>query len=409
MANRPGDTATDNLIARAQKAGRNTFGPEFRPNLLSVAPGRLELLGNHVDYNGGPVLAAAIDRVVLVLLDDGGEAGDVAAVATDVAARPIRFSLGDMGDWESPGGEPDPEAYLRGAVAALLARNHPVRDRLRLSIAGDVTLGFGMSSSAALCVALVNALSVQPLSAREVVLTAQEAEHRAGTPCGTMDQSASVAGNVIRYDGSDDSFSVIEPDLGNYVFAVADSGVTRSLATSSYGDRVEEARRAVELLRQHLNQDISALGQLTGDQWQEIERHGEAWLPAPLLARVRHVFTECERVRAGIDAVERSDWKQFGQFMIESGRSSAGDYEISHPRVEELVGDVLGAEGVLGARMMGGGEGGPALILLERDALPALERTLRDGYFRRHGMAERDELIQACRFGPAASLVAFSV
>jgi galactokinase len=120
---------------------------------------------------------------------------------------------------------------------------------------------------------------------------------------------------------------------------------------------------------------------------------------------VRHVFTECERVRVGIDAVEQNDWMAFGRLMIESGRSSAGDYEISHPRVEELVAEVLKGEGVLGARMMGGGEGGPALILLQREALPALERRLRAGYFRRHAMNDRDELIQACRFGAGARVI----
>ena len=393
------------LVDRALAAGQQAFGRAFRPSFASVAPGRLELLGNHVDYNGGPVLAAAIDRVVAIVVDERGRPNEVTAVAGDVSPKLLHVAIGDSGDWRSPGGEPDPAAYLRGAVASLLSRGQQVKSGLRLSIAGDVTLGFGMSSSAALCVALVNVLSSQQLEPKEIVLTAQEAEHRAGTPCGTMDQSASVAGNIIRYDGADDSFTMLEPDLGEYVFAVADSGVTRSLGTSSYGVRVEEAGRAVTLLRQHLQTDLTSLGQLTGSQWRAIELHGDAWLPAPLFARVRHVFTECERVRVGIDAVEQNDWTAFGRLMIESGRSSAGDYEISHPRVEELVAEVLKGEGVLGARMMGGGEGGPALILLQREALPALERRLRAGYFRRHAMNDRDELIQACRFGAGARVI----
>jgi len=404
----PGDSAVQRLLHQARAAGREAFGPDFAPTAGSIAPGRLELLGNHVDYNGGPVLAAAIDRVVLVLFDLNGPPSEIAAVAPDVSADTIRLSVDDLDGWRSPGGEPDPTAYLSGAVSALRARGHEIEGGHRLSISGSVTLGFGMSSSAALCVAVVNALSAQRLEPHEVVLTAQEAEHRAGTPCGTMDQSASVAGNVIRYDGADDSFTVLEPDLGDYVFAVADSGVTRALGTSSYGMRVEEAKQAVTLLREHLRTDLTALGQLTESQWHEIEWHGEVWLPPPLFARVRHVYTECVRVRLGLEAVEHADWPRFGALMTESGRSSAGDYEISHPMVEELVAEVLRQERVLGARMMGGGEGGPALILVQREALPTLDQRLRAGYFHRHGMTERGDLIQACHFGPGARVVKVS-
>ncbi len=395
----------DALIARAIAAGRAAFGADFRPVRAAVAPGRIELLGNHVDYNGGPVLAAAIDRSVVVAVDDAGAPGEVAAVASDVSPDLFAVSRADAVGWRSTGVEPGPADYLRGTVAALLARGAEPRDGVRLSIAGDVPLGFGMSSSAALCVALVNALSSAPLAPREIVLTAQEAEHRAGTPCGTMDQSASVAGEVILYDGADDSFTRLTPDLDRYSFAVADSGVTRSLGTSSYSVRVEESNEALEILRSHLTQDIPSLGQITTEQWQEIERHGESWLPPPLFARVRHVVSECERVRKGIAAVEQGDWPTFGQLMVESGRSSATDYAISHPRVEELVALVLTEDGVLGARMMGGGEGGPALILAEAAALPALEQALRRSYYQGHGIDKRDEVLQACRFGPGARVI----
>ena len=401
-ANEPDLTA---LFERIRGAGRNAHGDSWHPSHASIAPGRLELLGNHVDYNGGPVLAAAIDRVVAVLFDQGGDAGEIRAVAGDVSSDRITIPYGEARDWQSRGGEPDPRAYLFGAVAALLGRGHELRDGLRVAIGGDVPLGFGISSSAAFCVAAVTAIAALSLEPHAVVLTAQEAEHRAGTPCGRMDQTASVAGNVIRYDGADDSFTVLRPDLGSKVFAVADSGVSRSLGTSSYPQRVAESREALRLLRERLGAELTALGQLTGEQWAEIERHGESWLPPPLFARVRHVYMECERVRAGMAAMERADWEEFGQLMTESGHSSATDYEISHPRVEELAAEIRAVEGVLGARMMGGGEGGPALMLLHREALAAVESSLRAGYYRRYGMADRGDLIQPCRFGPGARII----
>jgi galactokinase len=97
------------------------------------------------------------------------------------------------------------------------------------------------------------------------------------------------------------------------------------------------------------------------------------------------------------------DWANFGHLMTESGHSSATHYEISHPRVEELVAEALTVDGVLGARMMGGGEGGAALILIARDAVARLEARLRSGYYQRHGMADRDGLIHTCAFAPGAA------
>ena len=122
-----------------------------------------------------------------------------------------------------------------------------------------------------------------------------------------------------------------------------------------------------------------------------------------LAQRTRHVVAETARVHEGREAMIAGDWARFGRLMTASGRSSATLYEISHPRVEELVADALGVDGVLGARMMGGGEGGAALILLPREAVPALERTLGSGYFQRHGMADREGLIHACAFAPGAA------
>jgi galactokinase len=99
------------------------------------------------------------------------------------------------------------------------------------------------------------------------------------------------------------------------------------------------------------------------------------------------------------------DWTRFGDLMSASGRSSATLYEISHPRVEELVAEALTVEGALGARMMGGGEGGAALMLISRDAVPRLDETLRSGYYARYGMADRDGLIHICAFAPGAAYI----
>jgi galactokinase len=278
----------------------------------------------------------------------------------------------------------------------------------RLAVAGDVPVGFGLSSSAALCVALTLALHEPRPDDREVVLRAQEAENRAGTPCGTMDQSASIGGGVIRYDGTTLAIERLNPELGELVFAVADSGVHRSLGASSYPLRVAESKEALAIARRHLHDDLPNLAAIDQAGLARLAALDQVTMPPQLLRRVRHVVTETERVHRGIEAMDKGDWHSFGALMTESGRSSANDYEISHPLVEELVAESLEIAGVLGARMMGGGEGGTALILLPKSAVPALTERLSLGYFARQGMGNGSPPVHVFGFAPGATTRPFA-
>ena len=387
---------------RADEAGRAAFGEAWRPGRRAVAPGRIELLGNHLDYNGGPVLAAAIDRAVVVLHGDAPDGKGLRVVAADAPEVGVAAldpeALRDWRDRDSA----DAVDFVRGVVAATLARpGLMLRQPALVAIAGDVPIGFGLSSSAALCVGLALALAEPEPAFKELVLLAQEAEHRLGAPVGTMDQSASVAGGVIEYDGAALAVEALTPELGGLVFAVADSGVDRTIGTSAYPKRVEESRGALAHARRALGVEITHLADLSAEQLTSLT-DGPDPLPEPLLSRARHVVSETARVREGAAALRAGDWPRFGELMTASGRSSATDYAISHPRVEELVGEALAVEDVLGARMMGGGEGGTALTLLPADRVPALEAALRAGYYARHGMTDRQELIHVCAFAPGA-------
>jgi galactokinase len=391
---------------RALRAARAAFAPSWRADRVAVAPGRIELLGNHLDYNGGPVLCAAIDRHVVVLAAAAAQGVvDIRAVAADNPdLGVVAFSVASARGWRNPERPPRTDAYLRGLVAGVLDRaGLTLRYPTELAIAGDVPLGFGLSSSAALCIALGLALVAPRPPDGELVLLAQEAEHRAGTPCGTMDQSASVAGGVIRFEGATLAIERLAPDLGELVFAVVDSGVERSLGVSSYPRRVEESRAALDHANRVLGRRVEHLAALTTDDLRRLAAGPDA-LPPVLLQRARHVVTETERVNAGEAALRAGEWAAFGRLMTESGRSSATDYEISHPQVEELVAEALAVDGVLGARMMGGGEGGAALVLLPRPAVPRLEAALRVGFFARHGIGERPGLVHACAFAPGAKV-----
>ncbi len=389
--------------ARALAAGRTAYGSAWSPTVQSVASGRIELLGNHLDYNGGPVLAAAIDRRVVVLLDEGGDADSIQVTSADTRTDDIALDPRDLDDWRNAGSPREPADYVRGLIAAAQSRpGHPLRRGVRLAFAGDVPIGFGVSSSAALCVALTLALVPGPLTFTETVLLAQEAEHRAGTPCGTMDQSASVAGGVIRYDGATLTVEQLQPDLGDYVFVVADSGVDRALGASAYPTRVEEANRIRSLASSILGYPVEHPAQLDAAAFERLTTGADPVLDPTLAARLRHIVTETERVAAGMTALREADWPRFGALMTASGQSSAGDYDISHPQVEELVAEILCVDGVLGARMMGGGGGGTALTLMRRDRIEMLETAIRAGYYARHGMKNQPGVIQPCAFaGPA--------
>jgi len=384
------------IAERASAAARISFGPAWSPSRVATAPGRIEILGNHLDYNGGPVLAAAIDRSISVFT--GQDDGPLRGLAADVPVVGVEtFESVDLSNWQNTGA-PTSYDYVRGVVAALQSRAElTLREHVAFVIAGDVPIGFGLSSSAALCVSLTLALAQSRPPDRDLVLIAQEAEHRAGTPCGTMDQSASVAGGMIRFDGASLQVEKLTPDLGDYVFAVADSGVERSLGSSAYANRVEESAQAMGKISSMLGVELSHLAQLTSDQLAAVSQRPDQIDPV-LLRRARHVVSETERVRQGTLAAERNDWPEFGQLMTSSGRSSAVDYEISHPRVEELVAEIGRIPGVLGARMMGGGEGGTALTLLRRKSVESLEEILRRGYYRRYEMSTRDDLIHVCAF-----------
>ncbi len=200
-------------------------------------------------------------------------------------------------------------------------------------------------------------------------------------------------------------FRPCHPDLGDYVFTVADSGVSHALGESSYPTRVQESDQALAWLRRYVSHDLASIGELSPEEWASVSPSDRAGLGTLLGHRVDHVVSEVARVRAGVIAIEESDWTGFGLLMTESGRSSNTNYEISHPKVEELVRLLLAQVGVIGARMMGGGEGGPALALIHKDAVTNVAAALDRNYFRHNQSHLTGERLQVCVFGPGARIV----
>jgi galactokinase len=304
--------------------------------IRAFAPGRVNLIGEHTDYNLGLCLPFAVDRGVAVTAE-----------------------LRDGGEIVAPG-LPDDDPYLRGAVTELRAAGVDLPG-CTITVESDLPREAGLSSSAALCISLVLALCAAAGAERpapvELARLCQRIENEyTGVETGLLDQLASILGEegrAVRLDMRTLESRPVEVDLGDHVLAVLDSGSSRSLAESGYNERRGECRQAAELL------GVESLRDATG--W--------VGLPDPLDRRVRHVVTENERVEAAVEALERADAGVLGELLDGSHRSLRDDYEVSVPEVERTV-EACREAGALGARIMGGGFGGSVLALFPPEARP---------------------------------------
>jgi galactokinase len=325
--------------------------------VTAFGPGRVNLIGEHTDYNGGLSLPFAIAEGVTVTATaiDGDE---VHATAADFDGETDAFLLADP-----PRGADGWRPFVRGVVAELQTAGHPLR-AARLEIAGDLARGSGLSSSAALEVALALALlglagendPDRPALAR---LCAKVENDWVGAQTGLLDQTASLLstdGNALRIDFSTMETTPVPLDLGAWRLVTVDSGDTHSLsAASGYNERRAECDEAAERL------GVPTLSEATEEQANE--------LPDPLRKRARHVLTENARVDATVAALHAHDLQEVGRLLSASHASLRDNYDASTDAVEDAVRRLTDA-GAAGARMVGGGFGGHVLALFPPDAQP---------------------------------------
>ena len=372
----------ERLRAGAQRAFERAFG---RPAQLAArAPGRVSLIGEHTDYNDGLVLPCAIDRATLVLAaprdDDTVRA---VSLAQDAPAHFALAALSRAGDWAD---------YVRAPAFALREAGERVRGA-DLAIASDVPLGAGLSSSAALGVAVTLALAAVSqiaLSPRAVADLAHRGEnHFVGIGCGILDQYASALGErdrALRIDCRARSVTAL-PLPASAVWLVADSGAQRELARGGYRERVAECAAALaEAKRAGIAAPAArALRDLTPDALPALERA----LPETLLRRARHVITENARVDAFAAALGASDLGAAGALMRESHASLRFDYAVSTPALDLLCALGDAAPGCAGSRLTGAGFGGCTLHLAEIAAAEDVMRALEAGFAARFGRTPR--------------------
>lgn len=339
---------------------------------LFRAPGRVNLIGEHTDYNEGFVLPMAIDRETVV----AGAARD------DSLVRVHAFDVEESAkfDLNAPAGERVRGHwldYVEGVARVLQERGARLRG-CDLAIHSSVPAGAGLSSSAALEVSV--GLALLSLSGLEIDLTAlalaaQTAEHvYAGIRCGIMDQFTSALGHkghalLIDCRSLETEYLLLETDETAVV--ICDTRVKHELAASEYNTRRAECERAVELLRQALPglralRDVSAADFL---------RHEEL-LPEPIRRRCRHVVTENERTLAAAKALRAGEMRLLGRLMYLSHRSLKDDFEVSCAELDLLVEIASGFAGTVGARMTGGGFGGCTVNLVRRESLAEFQRII---------------------------------
>jgi galactokinase len=348
------------------------FGAEPR---IFRAPGRVNLIGEHTDYNGGFVLPMAIDREAAVAISTRGDR--VVRAHTINFDETAEFDLealfqGKKGFWLN---------YIEGVARILEQTGFPLQG-VDMMIWSDVPGGAGLSSSAALEVATGIAMSSvagHTVDGVTLAKTGQQTEHEyVGALVGIMDQFVSahaVAGHALLLDCRSLEYENVPLDTSDVAVAICDTKVKHDLATSAYNTRREECEEAVRILKQNL----PGITQLRDVSVEDFERFAET-LPEPVRRRARHVVTEDARTLRAAEALKNNDLVEFGRLMWQSHASLRDDYEVSSRELDIMVDIASRIDGVLGARMTGGGFGGATVNLVKRAELEGFKSTITAEY-----------------------------
>jgi galactokinase len=364
-----------------EKVLERCFG-DGGPMVTRRAPGRVNLIGEHTDYNDGYVLPMALEFAI-EMAGRRREGAEVRVHAADLG-RSVSFRV------DRPI-ERDPvhtwSNYVRGVLWALAQAGVPLQG-MDLAFGGDIPLGAGLSSSAALEVAtaeVARALLGFDLKGPHLARLCQHAENDfVGMKCGIMDQFVSLMGradHALFLDCRSLDHQLIPLDLGDHVIAIIHSGVKHELVGSEYNTRREECTAGLAAMRRR----FPAVAALRDATLEQLEATAPELSPT-LQRRCRHVITECARVLESTAALRRGDLARFGQLMNDSHDSLRDDYEVSCPEIDLLVSLARGVGAVRGARITGGGFGGCTVNLLRRGAVERLKREVLEPYEKQVGV-----------------------
>lgn len=358
------------MVAEVVKRFSAVYGRA--PDSVVAAPGRVNLMGEHTDYNGGLCLPIAIPHSTWVAA--GARSDDVLALASTQHQGTLRAALDDL----RPGSVTGWTAYAAGVPWAAREAGLPVRG-MDILVHGTVPLGAGLSSSASLECAIALAVcdvagSVvdDPLRHRLVEVCIRAETEMAGAPTGGMDQTVSLlarSGHALLLDCRDGSIEHVpwDPSLLGAELVVVDTRAAHSLTDGAYGSRRDECQEVADRL---------GVAQLRG--MTDLTLSSVA-MPATSRRRARHVLSEIDRVMEAVEAIRTQDLQALGDIFNRSHASLRDDFEVSCAELD-VVCDAARRAGASGARMTGGGFGGSAIVLAPRDRVDAIRAEIRDAF-----------------------------
>ncbi len=381
-------------------AFRQRFGKE--PAFVALAPGRVNILGEHVDFNDGFVLPAAIDRATYIAFAPAA-AQRSTLVAADFGEE-ASFTLTSIPTKTNADGAPLAEwAYYPAGVAWALSEADLAVRAIDAVFASNVPQGSGLSSSASIEMAFAVAwqtLSDWELPPMQRALLGQKAENKyVGVNCGIMDQFASacgVADKLLLLDCRSLEWQTL-PVPEDVAIVIADTSVRRKLTDGEYNKRRQACEDAVKILSQHLP-NVRALRDVSVDDFNRLSDQ----LPGVVEKRARHVVEEIERSRRAIPLLEQGKIREFGQIMNECHISLRDLYEVSIPELNVMVEIAQSLPGCLGARLTGAGFGGCTANLVEKSAAETFAAELATQYEGKTGLKPE---IYICKASDGARLV----
>lgn len=353
------------------------FKENYNENPLIIkAPGRINLIGEHTDYNEGLVLPASIEKGIYFAVS----ANNIEAIKIEAfLSQPekIEFALnGTHKKFKSFWGN-----YFKAIIEILISENYPLKG-MDCVFGGDIPIGSGLSSSAALCCGFIYAItkiSGKELSREEIALIAQKAEHKIGLNCGLMDQYAVLfgkKGNAFFLDCKDLTHSYIPINLNGYSWVLVNSNIKHNLAVDSeYNKRRISCENIVKQVKLK-NPDVSSLRDVTLEDLNDISDKVDAIDKK----RAKYIIEENERVRRMMKALTEGDALQVGNILKEGHWAMSTQYEITTSELDALVKIGEHLEGVLGSRMMGGGFGGCTINLIQTSKLESSITSMLEAY-----------------------------
>ena len=363
------------LLDTFEKEFRTRFGSD--PTIIVRAPGRVNIIGEHTDYNHGFVLPMALERQTLIL----------ARPRPDSQIHAYAANLRDeaQADLQAISRDPDHDwiDYLLGVADQLQAAGYSCDCGAELLIAGDIPVGCGLSSSAALemaALALFEALGDFHLDGPESARLGQRVENQfLGLSSGIMDQFISRCGqqdHALFLDCRSHEYHLVPVSLPDATFVIANTACSRGLTASKYNERVAECNTAVAALMHQLGKTGTHLRDY---RLEELETCAEA-MSDVVFRRARHVITENDRTQAACQALEAGDAATLGRLMNASGDSLKADYEVTSPELDAMTEAARALPGCYGARMTGAGFGGCTINLVAYDEVTTFSIALLDAY-----------------------------